>query len=70
MTTLNSSIVPIEGCYMLEGHEVLMQHSVQYADHVRITEMKDGKPGSSNVVPYLTAIEKAEQLLTWGYIRY
>lgn len=72
MTSLNSkfSIVPIEGCYMFEGHEVLMQHSIQQEDHVRITEMKDGRPGVSKVVPYESACEQAEQLLTWGYVRY
>jgi len=72
MTSLNSkfSIVPIEGCYMFEGHEVLIQHSIQQDDHVRITEIKDGKSVVSKVVPYETACEQAEQLLTWGYTRY
>jgi len=72
MTSLNSkiSIVPIEGCYMFEGHEVLMQHSIQQDGHVRITEIKDGVPGASSVVPYETACEKAEELLSLGYMRY
>ena len=75
MTFLNSkkqqySIMPIEGCYMFEGHEVLMQHAVDEFDSIKITEIKDGKTIISHLVPFETAHDKAEQLLKWGYTRY
>ena len=75
MNILNSkkeqySIMPIEGCYMFEGHEVLMQHAVDEFDSIKITEIKDGKTVISHLVPFETAHEKAYQLLKWGYTRY
>ena len=64
------SIMPIEGCYMFEGHEVLMQHAIDENDSIRIIEIKDGKTVINHLVPFETACDKAEQLLRWGYTRY
>tara|TARA_Y100001972_G_scaffold128717_1_gene191248 strand:- start:2924 stop:3142 length:219 start_codon:yes stop_codon:yes gene_type:complete len=64
------SIMPIEGCYMFEGHEVIMQHAVDEEESIKITEIKDGRTVIQHLVPFETAHDKAEQLLKWGYTRY
>ena len=50
----------------MKGTKCLMQHSIQQDDHVRITEIKDGNPVVSKIVPYESACETSRTIINLG----